>query len=1054
MGVYAQEQTVTLNLKNASLKQVFNAVEKQTTYRFSYRNVIIDKRKDITISKSHAPVSSVLNDVLRGRDLGYSIISSQSIVITDIQKQSQPTESKKKKVSGVVKDASNNPIIGANVSVKGVSIGAITDLDGKFSLDAPYGSILQFSYIGYKSKELKVASGNVSVTLEEDTKTLDEVIVVGYGTQKKKEKTGAAVKISANDFNKGVLQDPIEALQGKVAGVTISKQGGDPNGSFSIKVRGSAGMGSGTEPLYVVDGVPGVNPNTIAPEDIESFDVLKDASSAAIYGSRGSNGVVMITTKKGKNFTGKPQLEYNTYFATESVLKRLDLMSASDYRIWTVKSGKTEYDGKSNTNWENEIFRNGITQNHNLSISNSWENGNYRLSLTYNDLQGVVKSTDKSSINMRANFQQNFLNNHLRTTLAFAQTYENNHYQNYSGSGQTDVLYQAFARNPTYPVYNSTYTSVEDMYNQSAPGLYSSNPVAYIKESQNKRSAKRNLLSLGFEADLFNGLTANVRGSYHKEDGEKWWYAPSYLPGSNNGTGKRTYDNTDSKIFESYFNYKKMCAKNSVDVMAGYSFQEDMADGFSAYGEKSSADYVQADNLGVLAISKSITSYKNSSRLISIFGRVNYDYDKKYYFTGTMRRDGSSKFGANHEWGMFPSFSVAWDITKEKFMEKYDFMNYLKLRGGVGVSGNQDIDNYLYAATYSPNGTAYDESGNPIISLSASRNANPNLKWEQTTEYTVGVDFGFFNDRISGAIDLYKKVTSDLLYSYAVSVPPNLYSTTWANAGEVQNKGIEVQVSATVIANKRFTWKSNVVFSLNRQKFTKLGDGDKYKLASLQTGSIGAVQGMSNTTTQIIKEGGAIGDFYGAKCLGISSKGEFLYATSDGGTTTSVSDATEEYLGSALPKFELAWTNALAYKNFDLSFTLRGEFGHKKLNATRMWFGNPAVLDNGINGLKEASDMYGILTSSPAYSSYYIENASYVRLTNLQLGYNFPVNKLHNVISKLRFYLSANNLFTITGYKGLDPESQVQNKELSSGVDVFNVYPKTRFFSVGLNVSL
>lgn len=1050
------QTTISLKIDNATVEKVLQRIEDQSEYYFLYSSKVIDVERKVNVNMENADIDKILSAIFMGTTISYKI-DGRLIVLQDSQSE-QPdlsVQSKPVTVRGMIESSEGTPVPGAAIVVKGTAKGTISDSEGHFILnDVPGDAVLVVSFVGMKTQEVLVSGqSQLRVIMEDETIGLGEVVAIGYGTVRRADLTGATVKVGANDFNKGVLEDPIQALQGKVAGVSISKQGGDPNTGFSIKVRGSAGMGSGTEPLYVVDGIPGIDPNTIAPEDIESFNILKDASSAAIYGSRGSNGVVMITTKKGSKTQGKAQLEYNTYFASESVLKRLDLMSAGEYRAWIQKSGKTEYDGGDHTDWQDAIFRRGLTQNHNVAISNAWETGNYRISLTYNDLNGVVKATDNQTTSVRANLQQDFLDGKLRTTAIIAQTYEKQHLQDYSGAGQSDVLYQAYARNPTYPVYNSSYTSVTDMYNQDAPGLYSSNPLAYIKESQNEQSGKASLFSLGIEADILAGLTANVKGSYFRDDYETWNYKPTYLPGSNEGYGKRGYSNTSSRIFESYFNYKNVFAKNNIDAVAGYSYQEDGEDDFSAFGYRSSSDYTQSDNLGMLAISKTISSNKESSRLISFFGRINYDFDKKYYFTGTLRRDGSSKFGNNHEWGYFPSFSVAWDITKENFMQGIDFMNFLKLRGGIGVSGNQDIDNYLYATTYVPNGTTIDELGNTIVSIAASRNDNPDLKWEQTTEYTLGLDFGFLKDKISGGIDLYKKVTSDLLYSYAVSVPPNLYSTTWANAGEVQNKGIEAHVTAAAISKESFTWKSNVVFSLNRQKFTKLGDGDTYSLTALYEGGLGAVQGMTSTKTQIIKVGGAVGDFYGPKCVGIDG-GNFLYETEEGGTTTDVSGAATEKLGSALPKFELGWTNTITYKNFDLAATLRGEFGHKKLNATRMWFGNPIVLDNGINGLKEASELYGALTSSPQYSSYYIEDAGYVRLTNLQVGYNVPTRTFHNVISKFRIYVAANNVFTITNYNGLDPESQVVNKSLETGVEVFNIYPKVRSFSLGLNISL
>ncbi len=956
-------------------------------------------------------------------------------------------------INGKVTDEKDaTPLPGVTVIAKGTSLGTVTDFDGNYTISVQSGSTLVFSYIGYSSREVLVTDQTViDVALSEETTALDEVVVIGYGVQKKSDRTGAVASIEADEMNEGVLTDPIQAMQGKIAGVSITKKGGDPNSGFSVKIRGSSGFDSNTDPLYVVDGVPGVDPTTIAPEDIQSFNVLKDASSTAIYGSRGANGVIIIETKKGRE--GAATIDFNSYVSLDKVANRLDMLSADDIRQYVADNDLNFTDGGANTDWQDEIYRTGISQNYNLAAAGGTASGTYRVSLSHSDFTGVVKGTSKERTIGRINMSQKAINDRLTLSASLAGTFENNDYIDYSADGPNAVLYQAFQRNPTDPVY----TEDGDFYETQRDFNYY-NPVALIEQIQNTRDAKRFLGNLKADFEITNGLVAGVNLGYQRDDSESFYFEPSFVRGGTTaGYGNREYGNNASKIIETTLNYDKVLdGGHSINAVVGYSFQEDRRDGLGAQGREPLSDYVMAYNIETFNDVNvgDIWSYYETNRLISFFGRAVYNYKSKYYATATIRRDGSSRFGANHKWGWFPSGSVAWNLQQEDFLSDVSILSMLKLRAGFGLSGNQEIGNYNSLSVVNIDGTTVNfETGEPAVRFGQPHNDNPDLKWEENAEVNIGIDFGFNRNKISGSLDYYYKSTYDLLAQYAVPVPPNIVRSTWANAGNITNQGVELSVDYFAVNKTNFTWKTAVVMSKNIQKVVSLsGPGFEWTEADKKRGWLSG-RGLvgDQNWTQLIEEGQELGTFYMPEYVGLSADGKFLFWTAAGGVTRNVEDAERRVVGSALPDLEMGWSNYFTFfKNFDATMTIRGVFGNDVLNVTRMVFENPTILPT-LNTLSSVMDEVDRgLTSAPRVNSYYLEDGSFIRIDNISVGYNMGLNE-SEWVKKLRLYISSNNLYTLTGYSGLDPETTFDGQEF--GLDMYNVYPKTRTITFGLQVT-
>ena len=960
-------------------------------------------------------------------------------------------------VKGTVKDKSTGETMpGANVVVKGTLIGASTDFDGAFTLNGvPAGDItIEASFVGYvvSSRQIRVTANQtitVNFELTPDALSLEEFVVIGYGVQKKSDRTGAVASISASEMNAGVLQDPVQGIQGKIAGVTVTKRGGDPNAGFDVKIRGASALATGTSPLYVVDGIPGVDPTTIAPEDIESWNVLKDASAAAIYGSRGANGVIIITTKRGSKGAETSSIDFNTFVSADMVARRLDLLNAEEIRQYVKDNNLNFQDGGGNVDWQDEIYRTGLSQNYNLSFTGGTKNSAFRTSLSHQDFTGVVKGTQKKRTIGRINLDQKALNDKLTVSAGLSGTFERNDYISYSGNGPNDIFYQAFQRNPTDPVRDDkgNYYDTQRSFNYW-------NPLALIDNIQNERDAKRFFGFMKAELDVYKGIIVGANLGYTRNDDESFYFEPSTIRlGTTTGYGRRGYSNFESKLLETTIRYQKEFGRHGMNLVGGHSFQQDMATGFSAQGNKPFINYTRSHDLSMLQTVNpgDIRSYKSTNRLISFFGRGIYNYDSKYFLTATLRRDGSSKFGANNKWGWFPSASAMWNITSESFMSNLDFVNNLRLRVGYGITGNQEFGNYNAIAYYISGGNSINfETGEETILFRFAHNANPNLKWEENAELNVGLDWGIFNDKVSGTFDFFKKNTYDLLGNYSVPVPPYPVDRIWANVGNFEVTGFEAFIQYYPVRKKNFDWKTTLVFTTYKQMVKSLSN-DEFNWSELREGWLSGRGLVGDLNwTQIVEPGKPLGTWYMPEYAGLSQDGKFLFYTAAGGVTRELSLAERRVVGNAQPDFEIGWSNYFTLaKKFDFSFSLRGVYGYQIFNTTRLIFGNPIWLPD-INVLRSALDEKARgLNDNPKLSSYYLEDGSFLRLDNLTLGYN-----LKNVgqIKNIRVYFASNNLLTLTNYSGIDPE--ITFSGTSFGLDQYNIYPKTRTFTFGVNVNL
>ncbi len=955
-------------------------------------------------------------------------------------------------VTGIVTDgADGSTMPGVSIAVKNTTSGTTTNIDGEYSITVDQGATLVFSFIGYTTRELVVGTSRViNVVLEPELTELEELVVIGYGTQKKSDRTGAVVAVQAEDMNKGVLTDPIQGMQGKAAGVLITKKGGDPNSGFSVRVRGASSLETGTDPLYVVDGVPGVDPTSISPEDIESFNVLKDASSAAIYGSRGAHGVVIITTKKGAAKGNR--VEFSTYVSTETVANRLNMLTGDQIRSYVDQYNLNFIDNGGNVDWQDEIYRPGSSQNYSLAFSGATGKGVYRASVSHSNFSGVILGSEKTRSIGRLNISDKFFDERLIVSAGLSGAFEKNDYVNYTSNGPMDVLYHTFQRNPTDPVFgpDGEYFEFQREFNYW-------NPVFLAQEITNERDAKDFFSFLKADLEIFKGFFGGVNISYVTDDNQSYYFEPTTLQqGSFIGFGRRKYDNHASKLIETTLRYITTAGRNNIELLGGYSWQEDLFNGLSAQGNNPFVNYSGPHDLGLLQTvigpGRDIDSYYNNSILISFFARGQYNFDNRYFLTATIRRDGSSKFGINKEWGWFPSASAMWNITGEDFMQNAGILNNLRIRVSYGLAGNEKIGIGRDIRTYVSGGTAPNfETGEESISMTFASESNPNLQWETNAEMNIGLDFGLFSDRISGTVEYFNKRNYDLLGQYTVPVPPNLVPRIWANVGEIAVRGMEFTIQAYPVRTSSFEWRTNLTYSTYNQEVINLSDAARdFNWSRSQEGYLegrGLVGDIN--WTQSIEIGRPLGSWYIPEYAGLSEDGKFLFFTAAGGVTRDPEDAERRFIGNANPDFELGWSNYMTFlKNFDFSFTVRAVQGHEVFNTTRLIFGNPYWLP-AINVLESAlEEKERGLNDNPKLSSYYLEDASFIRLDNLSLGYNIPLKKVTN----LRVYVAANNVYTLTDYTGIDPEIDATGR--SFGLDQYNVYPKTRTFLVGLNLTL
>ncbi len=949
------------------------------------------------------------------------------------------TDDQQLRVTGRITDETGAPFAGVNVLEKNTTNGVVTDADGKYTISVvSSNSVLVFSFVGYTSQEAAVGSRtSIDMSLAPSTTGLDEIVVVGYGTQQKRAISGSVSKVAEKDFNAGITRTAADYIQGKVAGLTITTASGDVTSQQSIRLRGTSSLTGSSEPFVVIDGVPGLSLNSVAPQDIESISVLKDASASAIYGSRSASGVILITTKKG--LQNKTTVDYNGYVAFDVLSNKPDVLTADEYRQWATDNNVniSVFDKGANTDWFDEISRTGISQNHDFSVSGAGAKNGYRISVSYLDQEGVMIDNYQKRLNTRFALNQKALNDHLDINISGGMNQRD--YQ----STTTYNFVLAYNVVPTIPVkYDDGTWWDSDEYDQG-------NPVRNMEYNMAPR--KTNQIFVNGKADLkiLNGLTAGInfyteRFSY---DASNYSDSRTRQGRASNGFASRSNETSDKLLLETTVNYARKFGVHDVNILGGYSYEDFYTQSSFAQNRYFVTNLFGPNNLGAgeQLLTGDVGSSASMYKLISFFGRVNYSLADKYILSASLRRDGSSKFGPDNKWGTFPSVSAAWRIIDESFMQgASSWMDELKIRAGYGVSGNQSgLASYQSLALYGTSGLYWD-NGAWHTAYAVSQNPNPALKWETTSMFNIGVDFSFWNARLNGTIEYYDKLTEDLLYNYPVPVPPYLYATIAANVGSMSNKGIELTLSGDVIRKGDWRWTVSVNAAHNENKIESLSN-EEFTTSSIKTGSAW-VRGGSTNTTHIIQEGYQVGQFYGPECLGIDETGKYIINDMiDGVAGFTVADYT--YIGEAQPLLTYGINSTTTYKNFELNLFFRGVYGNDVLNFSKMSYANLQWLP-GANVLSTALTMG--LKQSPYYNSFYIEDGSFARLDNMTLAYSLLPKDMLGV-SRIRFYGTIHNLLTITKYKGVDPE--VPMSGLDPGVEGREYYPKTRTYMLGLNVT-
>ena len=967
----------------------------------------------------------------------------------------------------VFEESTGEPVIGASILQVGTTNGVITDFDGNFELNVPEGTELQFSYMGFQAQTLPAKNGMV-VRLKEDAIQIQEVVAVGYGSQKKKEVTGSVASLKAEDFNAGVQSSPVGLLQGKVAGLNISRTTSDPTSTgYNIQIRGfsTLGQGTGSAPLYIVDGVPTDNIDNISPDEIASMDVLKDGSAAAIYGTRGTNGVILITTKRGATQGGdkiETQVEYSGYLNVAWINSSLGMANAEQFRALSeYTNGKMKgNDHGATTDWTKALSRTAaITHNHNLAVSGAHRNFSYRASVNYKDAQGIAKNNGRREISAKLAADQKALNGWLKLQYDVAYMHYRNDYSD--GAFYT----QAALLNPTYPIYDEKSENGYEIITNS--GQY--NPVEYLnmKEAYQDGNYFRGSLKATVDIKAVEGLKINAFAAFEEGDNNSYGYTSPKLKSPNAASaGDWAYRNGDKafkQLYEGTIDYAGSWGKHSLVAVAGFSYQHFLYDGQNISNRGFVMETTKYYSIGEGQADKdnlNVSSYRNSYALAAAFARVNYNFAEKYLLSASLRVEGSSRFGVNNKWGYFPAVSAGWRIKGEEFMRDKDWCNELKLRAGFGVTGN-NVGSSLKSIALLSKSDVITFAGKEINTYTVTQNVNPDLKWERKFEYNLGLDYGFLENRLTGSLEGYVRNTKDLLWYYEVPTPPYQYTTLLANAGEMLSYGVELAVTGVPVKRGNWTWTSGLTLAWNKNKITKLSDPDKgFNYSTSPQGSLyGNKFNGSDSYTQILEEGGIVGQFYGYKWLGFDSNGDWVYEDQYGGPTTNPTTADKQYLGSAQPAVTYGWNNTVKWKDLDITIFFRGVLGNKVLNATRFMYtpdGTDPLTDYNFF-VKDVASHNGpnggpVFADYQHFSDYWLEDGSYLKCDNITVGYTFKFPESKYVRS-LRIYATGQNLFTITSYSGLDPEINTSCIDYP-GIDINNYYPKTGSFLFGVNLNL
>ena len=956
-------------------------------------------------------------------------------------------------IKGNVKDAYGEPIIGANIMVVGSSVGTITDLDGNFTLSAPEGSMISVSYVGYITQEVKAAPV-VDITLQEDSQVIDDVVVIGYATGSQRTISGAVQKVGREEMNSGVVANPLAAMKGKVAGVNIAKTGGDPTASNSIRIRGTTSLTGGNDPLVIIDGVFAdlAMLNAISPADIDNFTVLKDASETAQYGSRGASGVIVVTTVKGKS--GVKSLSYDGSFGIESVYRNLDMLSAAQYRSVAQQRGINILDMGASTNFIKELQHTGYIQNHRISFSNGNEDGNYRVSVGVIDQKGIVKDNWMRNYTAKFDAMQNMFNNKLKLEVGIFASLKQNKYLN----DYQKTFYSAAAYNPTFP----NHKNAEGLWDENANANEVQNPLGRLEINDRESNAYINT-NARITYSITNDLKVSAFGSFTYNVKENKKYIPMTIKAGQGSRGEayRGDNKSQALLGNLMLTYKKAIGKNYLNFLGLGEIQKLINTGFGETVTGFMTDDFGYNNMKAGAILRwgDMTSYYNNSSLVSFMGRFNYSYDDRYIFTVNARGDASSKFGSNNKWAFFPSASAAWVLKEETFLKDVSFLSNLKLRAGYGWAGNQDaISSYNSLLLYEPFKST-TVNGTPYIVPAIVQNYNPDLKWEIKKTFDIGIDAGFFEERLTFVFDYYNSKTDDLLYTYNVSVPPFAFDRLLANLGSMRNTGIELAIGVVPLRNKDMELSINANVSFQRNKLLSLsGNYMGQELTPTQYMSLGGMNGAGfiGGANQIIYQlvGQPVGVFYLPKSDGLeydASKGGYVYKTLDidGKDGINYEDGADRYIaGQAMPKTYLGANINFKWKQFDVVLQMNGAFGQKIYNGTSLTYMN-----------MEQYPTYNVMKDAPSrnimdqtVTDYWLEKGDYLHFDYVTVGWNLDCRKM-KYLKSLRVTFSVNNLATITSYSGLSPmiNSSVVSGDL--GIDDKRFYPLSRTYSLGLSIN-
>ena len=1075
-NAHSQNAKVSIRMNNVKLDKILNEIENQTDYLFIYNNQV-DINKITSVKVKNEAVAQVLDRILSGTGINYELEGTHIILTTEAIKDLH-AQQQAKTVTGTVTDVSGEPIIGANIRIKGTTTGTITDIDGNFSIKAEPQSVIEVSYIGYLTQETVINNQkSIRFLLKEDTKTLDEVVVIGYGVQKKADLTGSVANINTEKLNTQSNANIGQALQGKIAGVDIVSQGGAPGSGTRIMVRG-IGTLNNASPLYIVDGMYMNSIDHINPNDIASIDVLKDASSAAIYGSRAANGVIIVTTKEGSNTEGKPIIDLSVNLGISTASKFLDMLDAKGWaEVTTIARqaiGKpaldmaTDLANKPDNDWQDIMFRPALMQNYNLSVKGGGKYSTYYTGLGYFNQDGIVKGTNYQRYNIQSknDYKRGIFS--AGTNLIISFSHDKPLHQELRG-GMIGTILQSV---PTLEKYDDTR---EGGYGGTYGDVVNiPHPLAIIDDNIMDRYNEnvKIFANLYAQIELFKGLKykLNLTPDFSFERYKNYLNKYDFGLATNSITQLTERQRRRRNILvENLLTFDRTFGEHKISALAGYTYQDSRFRHIQAYGEGLPQGLEEID-----AATTNRSNEGNSWRsvLTSILGRVLYSYQNKYLFTATIRRDGSSKFGKNNRYGYFPSFSLGWNVAEEKFMENVHWLDQLKLRGGYGVLGNQEIDNYQYSSTITT-GINYPDGNGGLLQGAFPKNfANPDIKWEETAMTNVGIDFMAFNNRLSLTADYYVKNTKDILLTVPIPISSGGANDPIRNAGKIRNNGFEFNLGWMDQPNPDISYGINLIGSFNKNKVIAMGS---------ESGSIKGGSTNQNITTSETKAGYPIGGYWlistagyfnsqeevdayakdGKKIQPAAEPGDikFVDANNDG----VINDDDRVFQGSPFPDFTFALNGNMRYKNFDLSIGLQGVLGNKIYNATRQTLED---VTKGSNFLASCLDYWTPENKNASHprltwddpnrntraeSDRYLENGSYLRLRSVQLGYTFPQTWFKGAIQHARVYINAENLFTITSYSGYSPDVNADNANYR-GFDNF-IYPTNRTFMLGLNVT-